>query len=326
MSLESMKARITYNGGAAQQDRMIKDKAKSLLSAIQFSYQAARFKKYPQFDCEIRGLFNPVNQTENYDTKMISVPNEAQFKVGEIFSWENTDTKWICFMEDKTELAYFRGECRRCDHKIKWIDKDRQECETLVSVIGPSAPSLRTSSSMQAKVAQDFPNANLVMLVQDNERNAGFFHRYQVFLIKGIAYHIEHIDNLSMPGIIQVMAIEHYVNKIEHDIENSVTNVWNVQPILEDEPTGYMIEGPLTTKPMFKTEYSVPLTGGQWMILENVSAPKDKLLPAKFVESDHTLKTITVYWDAITSGSFTLAYKTAQGQIYQRHILVESLM
>ena len=37
MSLESMKQRLTFHGGAAQQDRMIKDKLRSMLSATKYS-------------------------------------------------------------------------------------------------------------------------------------------------------------------------------------------------------------------------------------------------------------------------------------------------
>lgn len=38
MSLESMKKRLDFHGGAAQQDRMIKDKLRSMLSATKYSY------------------------------------------------------------------------------------------------------------------------------------------------------------------------------------------------------------------------------------------------------------------------------------------------
>lgn len=326
MSLESMKQRIQYYGGAAQQDRMIKDKARSMFSATKYSYQSARFSKYPKHCDETIGLFNPVTQNENFDTKMVSVPWEACYHVGEVFKWHNTDTYWICFLQDKTELAYFRGQCRRCDYKISWVSQEKEVINTLASVIGPTVPSLRTSSSMQAKVAQDFPNANLQILVPENEENKKFFGRYQKFFIKGITYIVEEVDNISMPGVIQLNATEHYTNDIEDDTEENLRNAWNVQPIMESSPTDYAIQGPSVVKPGFETEYTSIYDGGRWLIVENEGVSDFKMLPAKFVENDHTLKTVHVYWDSAKSGQYTLGYELPNGKLYQRHILVESLL
>lgn len=140
MSLESMKRRLAFHGGAAQQDRMIKDKLRSMLSATKYSYQAAHFTKYPEMTDTVIGLFNPVTQTMDYDTKLISTPFESGYHVGDIFKWENTGTYWICFTQDRTELAYFRGQCRRCDYKVQWVNGDREVLETYLSVIGPTNP------------------------------------------------------------------------------------------------------------------------------------------------------------------------------------------
>lgn len=326
MSYESMKRRLTYQGGSAQQDRMIKDKLRSMLSATKYSYQAARFSEYPNANGECRGLFSPVTQNENFDTKMVSVSYESNFKVGSIFKWENTDTLWIVFLQDKTELAYFRGECRRCDYKVNWVDGDRQLQESLLSVIGPSVPTLRTSSSMQAKVAEDFPNANLKIIVQDNDINRGFFRRYQTFLIQGIAYKIEELDYLSMPGVIQFTATEHYVNKMEDDVEENIRNAWNVQPVVPTHLTDYMIDGPSTVKPYYEAEFEALTTGGQWVIVENMHRTDGKGIPTKFIEYDNTQKKIHVMWDSPKSGGYTIGYTAANGQIYQRYVVVESMM
>lgn len=326
MSLEAMKARIGYRGGALQQDRMIKDKLRSMLSATKYSYQAARFAKYPELSTEVVGLFNPVAQNEDYDTKMVSTPFDSNYKVGDIFNWRNTDTFWIIFLQDKTELAYFKGRCRRCDYKVQWVDGDREVQETLISVIGPSVPTLRTSSSMQAKVAEDFPNANLKIMVPDNERNSAYFHRYQHFLLKGTTYIIEELDNLSMPGIIQMSATEHYTNKIEDDVEENLTNAWNILPVIPNHPTDYAIDGPNTVKPQFKAQFDAIIAGGQWIIVENQNREPNKLLPAKFVELDQFQKTVHVYWDSMKSGQYTIGYLLPDGTLYQKHVLVESLM
>lgn len=326
MSLEIMRNRLNYHGGASQQSRMIKDKLRSMLSAIKYSYQSAVFSQYPDLKVESTGLFGPVNQTEDYDTKLISTDFNNEFTTGTIFNWRNTNTFWIVFLQDKTELAYFRGHCRRCDYKIQWVDGNREVQETLVSVIGPSVPTLRTSSSMQAKVAEDFPNAGLKILMPDNEKNARFFYRYQHFLLKGVAYIIEEVDNLSMPGIIQLHATEHYADKVTDDVENSLTNAWNILPVVPEYTTDYAIEGPNTVKPQFKAKFEAIMSGGRWIIVENENQDSKKSLPAKFVEFDQSQKEIHVYWDSMKSGQYTLGYLLPDGTLYQKHILVESLM
>ncbi|NLV87670.1 MAG: hypothetical protein GX025_10730, partial [Clostridiales bacterium] len=249
MSLESMKRRLAHAGGDNPQDRMINNKLRSMLAATRYSYQAAKFQIWAEQECpDFIGLFNPVALNENFDTKMISTAFENNVRVGTYFHWKNTDTYWICFTQDKTELAYFRGECRQCNFKIQWVDGDKRLMETLVSIIRPSATEIRRSSSMQAKITEDFPNANLKMLVQDNPINRAFFTRYQKFLIQNTAYVIEQVDRMSMPGVIQLQAIEHYANLIEDDIEQNITNAWNVQPIIPEHPTEFAIDGPSAVK------------------------------------------------------------------------------
>lgn len=325
MSLEAMKNRLIYNGGASPQSRMIKDKLRSMLSAIKTSYQSAIFSQYPSLKVEDKGLFNPITQNEDYDTKMISTDFDNNYSPGVTFVWKNTDTYWIVFLQDKTELAYFRGECRRCDYKIQWVDGNREVQETLASVIGPSATLLKTSDVSQANAATDAPNAGIKILVPDNERNARFFCRYQKFLLKRVTYIIEEVDNLSMPGVIQLNANENYSNPITDDVENNLSNAWNIVPVVPTQPTDYAIDGPRTIKPQFRAEFESIISGGRWIIVENNNTNK-KPLPAKFVENDHTQKTITVYWDSMKSGNFTIGYLMPSGQLYQRNVLVESFM
>jgi hypothetical protein len=180
---------------------------------------------------------------------------------------------------------------------------------------------------MQAKVGQDFPNAVLKIMVQDDEKNRLFFHRYNTFLIDGIAYIIEQMDYLSMPGVIQFNATEHYTNLIEDDVEENIRNAWNVQPIVPSHPTAFMIEGPSTVKPYFEATFNTLTSGGHWVIVENMNlAPRQQPNPAQFVDADHTQRTIRVMWDDARSGSYTIGYIAGNGQIYQRHIVVQSLM
>jgi hypothetical protein len=172
-----MNRRLQWLGGAEQEDRMIKEKLRSLQDALYYSYQGAKISNYHTGE-EARALINPVSETQDYDTKLFSVENKYKYKVGSLFNWNNTRSTWIVFLQDRTELAYFRGRVRRCDHKVRWVDSEKKLNETPISVIGPGTNELRTSSSMQAKAAEDFPNAKLIMLVPDTPKHRAYFHRY----------------------------------------------------------------------------------------------------------------------------------------------------
>ena len=328
MGLESMKSRLIYQGGAEQQNRMIQDKLKSMLSATKYSYQAAKFKEWSANPKkEVAGLFNPISKNENFDTRMISVEFNKGFQVGTYFEHINTNTYWIVFLQNIGELAYFQGECRRCNWSISWVDGDQVRLETLASVIGPSATQLRTSSSMQAKVSEDFPNANLKILIQDNPDNRVFFTRYQTFILDNTAYIIEHIDRLSMPGVIQMQATEHYSNLIEDDVEENIRNAWNIQPIIPQHITDFAIDGPLTVKPQFEATFTTPYNGGHWVIVENMNLPLGRAgLPAVFLGDSITEQSITVVWNTMKSGLYTIGYIMPDGMLYQRSVLVESLI
>lgn len=319
-----MKRRINYYGGAAQQDRMIRDRLWTLMRATKHSYQAARFNRYPEYEKEVVGVFNPVTVNQDYDTKMISTPFDSGYKVGDVFRWENTQTLWIIYNQNLTELAYFRGSTRRCNYMVRWVNGERELCETPISVIGPSMPD--HTRMINGMMAGSFivPSGNLLCLVTDNQKNRGYFHDDQTFIILGISYRVTNIDRLSMPGVIQIHATEYTTNMIEDDVEEDIRNAWNIQPIIPEHQSEYGIEGPVSVKPYEEAEFTAIVKGGTWFIAENREG--GKRLPAKFVEYDCSQKVVHVYWDAPQRGGYTLLYELPDGTRYERYILVESLM
>ena len=48
--------------------------------------------------------------------KIISIGFEHDFKTGDVFEWCNTGTYWLIYLQDLTELAYFRGDIRKCSY------------------------------------------------------------------------------------------------------------------------------------------------------------------------------------------------------------------
>lgn len=125
---------------------MIRDKRKSLNRALLYSYQAAFVKKIYQFgeeppmghenDLE-RALINPDKLKMDYDDKILSIGFESGFKPGDVFEWCNTGSKWIIRLQDLDELAYFRGDIRRCDYEIAWEDSEGNVQRTYAAIRGP---------------------------------------------------------------------------------------------------------------------------------------------------------------------------------------------
>jgi hypothetical protein len=91
-----------------------------------YSYQGAYVKKYypdymNDFQAETtRALINRNKLSQDYDDKIISIGFEEEFKVGDIFEWVDTNTYWLIYLQETTELAYFRGNIRKCTYQISW--------------------------------------------------------------------------------------------------------------------------------------------------------------------------------------------------------------
>jgi hypothetical protein len=100
---------------------MIKDKRRSLDHAVWYSYQAAEVVRVDAENRKpIRALINPNKLKQDYDDKILSLGHEYGFKTGDVFEWIGTKTYWIIYLQDLTELAYFRGDIRKCAYQIAW--------------------------------------------------------------------------------------------------------------------------------------------------------------------------------------------------------------
>ena len=96
--------RFHQAGGNRQQERMIKDKRRSLDHAVWNSYQAAEIVKTDAEDRKpFRALINPNKLKQDYDDKILSVRHEYQVAPGTVFEWLGTHTNWIVYLQDLTQ-------------------------------------------------------------------------------------------------------------------------------------------------------------------------------------------------------------------------------
>ena len=330
--------RLSAKGGYPQQDRMIQDKRRSLDKATLYSYQGALIKKQlydfqPAMDgvreeSPIRALINPNKLKQDYDDKIVSVGFEHGFKTGDIFEWCNTGTYWLIYLQDLTELAYFRGDIRKCSYEIEWDDENGRQ-RTYIALRGPVETKI--DYIQKHGISVDNPNHSLHILMPKTTASLKRFKRYSKFylqdLVEGednICWRVEAIDSFSTPGILEITAVEYYSNEHEDDIENGKVGALITKPIDPNIGTKgeFIIMGETFIKP--KKEYIYYIDGpqkGQWYLSKKVPVLKEEFKDQKGRNA------IKIKWDSSYSGQFDLWFGDENGPIedYKKTIIIESL-
>lgn len=328
-NLEMMRKRLEWQGGIHQEDRMIKDKLRTLQRALKYSYQACTIEMAQPFskvldadpaaiDPEmgvfqpVRALINPDKVKQDYDDKIISLEYRHGFGPGDVFEWKKTGSFWLIYLEEQTEDAYFRGEIRRCRYKIKFKDEEGNWCETWAAIRGPVETAIDSIQKNQVRI--DMPNLSLNILIPQNEKTLLAFDRYKEFLFAGRCWKVEAPDTISMKNIIEINAGEDYVNLDTDDVVNEMKDGLVIEPF-EPEVSEDDIQGETFIKPLIAEIYSINQNGGIWSVLE-------KDAPVRICKkSDNSIE---LTWCKSTQGQFTLVW-TKDIESLEKTIVVESL-
>lgn len=309
----NMSTRLTQMGGFPQQNRMILGKFRSLKRALDASYQGAFITPVDADEIEqpedaIKALINPNKLKQDYDDKILSVSYEYGLEPGTVFKWINTNSYWIIYLQDLDELAYFRGDIRRCRYTIKWKDDEQQEHSVYVALTGPEET--RIDNIQKQNISVDVPNHSINFLVTRNEDTLAFFTRYRELYLQedqSICWRIETLDSLSMPGIIQVTAVEYYRNP-QAD-EDGIVDDQLLVPLGNEDESG--IRGDVSIKPKKEYMYITDQEISEWKI-------KEEKMPIKLTVIDS--ETVVIKWLANYGGEFTLVADSLE-----KRITVESL-
>lgn len=311
--VQDQSLRLHQLGGSRQQERMIKDKRRSLDHAVWYSYQAAEVIKTDAEDrTPVRALINPNKLKADYDDKILSVGHEYDFSVGTVFEWLGTKTYWLVYLQDLTELAYFRGDIRKCTYQIAWEDEEGLH-STYAAVRGP----VETKINFIQKhgISVDTPNHSLSILMPQTEAAVKYFKRYNKFYLQGddTCWRVEATDWISTPGILEVIAVEYYANENEDDIDAGIVGglIEEIKDPNEDEFMDIIGE----TFIKIKNEYHYTFDGSlseKWTV--------DKKYPVELKVDPKDPRNVSLKWNSSFSGQFDLYY----GQ-YKKTIIVESL-
>lgn len=316
-NLDLMKARLNWRGGN-QEQRMIKDKWRTLQKTFLYSYQACDVQKVGEEEIH-RALINPDKNKTDYDDKILSINYDSGFAAGDIFKWVGTNTYWLVYLQELTEDAYFRSEIRRCKYQIKWGDGESIQ-STWAYIRGP----VETKINFIQKngISLDVPNWSLNIYMPKNEHTEKEFKRYDRFMFDDKVWEVQVVDGVSQIGILEVVALEYYANELLDDKDRDITDGWKIVPVDEEgtpiEDLVSEIQGDTFIKPLEEVIYRCGEPGsepGTWSVKE---AKRPLILTP---ENDSSVK---LQWTAMLSGQFTLQYTTSSGTI-EKIIVVESL-
>lgn len=312
--VDHQEARLQQQGGNRQQERMIKDKRRSLDRAVWHSYQAAEIIKVGATDREpARALINPNQLKQDYDDKIVSVGFEYGLEVGSVFEWVGTNTYWLVYLQDLTELAYFRGDIRKCTYQISW-ELNGERFNTYAAIRGPVETKI--NSAVKHDFVLDTPNYSLSILLPQNEETLGYFKRYSKFYLQGsdICWRVEAIDSFSNPGILEVVALEYYANEDEDDIDAGIVGglIEEIKDPNEDKIEQIIGETFIKVKKTYKY-YFDGIKSASWYV--------DKKYPVILNVDPNDPRNVSLKWDSSYCGQFDLYY----GDQIFKTIIVESL-
>lgn len=320
--LRDQATHLKYNGGFKQQERMIHDKRRSLDKALMYSYQGANILKIIDNvkTSPVRALINPNKLKMDYDDKILSVGFEHGFKPGDVFKWLDTDTYWIIYLQELSELAYFRADIRKCSHMISYTDENGTHT-THAAIRGPVETKI--NSIQKYGISVDNPNYSLNILIPKTKENLEFFRRYSKFYFSNleegspdICWRVEAVNWISMPGVIEVVAVEYYKNEMEDRVEldgdTPTIEAFALRKPPQDKGE-LMIAGEDEIRPKQEYKYTASaLNAKEWSVLQGV--------PVKLRVDSEDPKVCYVTWMSGFSGQFDLYFGKNK-----KHIIVGSL-
>ncbi len=259
MSVKTLAARLQYNGGD-QLGRMKMNKLRSFRMALKNNYNSRTIvvPNKTAWQCLINSEASGLKS--DYDKKKLSVEFESGLQPGDVFQCVDDGTYWMVYLPMLTEIAYLRSEILRCRYTL---DVDGQTYHIYWQ--GPT----ETDASWYQKqgIEYDEPNMSGTIYIKKDERTIDFFHRFTKLKIDGHKWEVHVIDEITVPGIIELEIREFYDDPLE---DLPVVNVEGCHEIagrenVEQNGTyGYMIRDSY-----FNPDFSWRVEGNQRVEIES---------------------------------------------------------
>ena len=315
--LENLQTRLQYKGGEKQLDRMKHSKVNTLKRALLYSYQSqtAILSDGREFRC----LINK-DKTKIYsDDKIISIPfddiclNEKELtgvpigkyktsegtqiigmKPGDVFTWKETNTDWIVYLQRLEETAYFRAEIRNCNYTL---DVDGKTYKVFARKKALSEIPWHTSKD----ISWNDLDYSLEMYLTKDDITKNRYKRFDIIELDDRPWEVQAVDAMSVNGIVMVALKEYYRNSIEKAIEEENAEV----PTPEVDTRLPHITGDTEVYPYDTKVYTINgITGGSW----SLDSKKAKIV-------SQTEESVTIEVTTGRSGEFELKYIKEDNEI-----------
>lgn len=316
--LDNLKTRLQYHGGN-QEERMIKDKDRSLRRALLYSYQAETIT-LPD-GREVRSLINPNRKDLDADQKILSVPfkcislnkprgtgeEEVGLQGGDVFYWNRMSNRWILYLVRAEEEAYLRADIRRCYEDPVEINGE----DYYFYFKGPSETDIdwKTNSGV---AAYNGLNYSAIVYIKKDENTLEYFKRFTKMTIDGRNWEVQTVNRYGGDGVLVLYLEEYFSNKYENIPEPADTQ--EEENLVENAP---IIIGNALVKPYDVESYFVENVNGNgtWTI--------DNPKKAKIVQNDGVSIRVSIITGK--SGSFTLTYTEDGCDPLTLEVIIQSL-
>lgn len=193
---QEYKNRVNYKGSSKREyvNTKVVESINSLINDSQYG-----------FTIEVNGKKHDVailstTSTQDYEKANIIAHNEVGLNRGSLFKWN--DEYWIILQKMfRPEQPGFNGNAYRCTGTIKWIDDDGRlhEKQGYIS-------SGRTTNSLTYTPDVNYKYDNIIKHGTDWSMIAAvqydpLLHEEMRFIIKGKAYRVTNIDNVSIDNV-----------------------------------------------------------------------------------------------------------------------------
>lgn len=308
--LENLQTRLQYKGGEKQLDRMKHSKVNTLKRALLYSYQSqtAILSDGREFRC----LINK-DKTKIYsDDKVISIPfediclNEKELtgvpigkyktsegtqiigmKPGDVFTWKETNTDWIVYLQRLEETAYFRAEIRNCKYTLD-IDGKTYKVFARKKALGEIP--WHTSK----EISWNDLDYSLEMYLTKDDITKNKYKRFDIIELDDRPWEVQAVDAMSVDGIVMVALKEYYRNSIEEAVKEEQAEI----PTPEVDTRLPHITGDTEVYPYDTKVYTINgITGGSW----SLDSKKAKIV-------SQTEESVTIEVTTGRSGEFELKY------------------
>ena len=182
----------------------VRESIDSLVDESQYGFTITLLTKDPNTKEEIRNDYDvailSTKSTQDYERANIIAHNEVGLDRGSLFEWN--EEKWIILQKMfRPEQPGFNGYAYRCTGALKWIDKDGR-----LQVRPGYISSGRTTNSLTYTPDVNYKMDNILLHDTDWSMIAAIqqdftIHNEMRFIIKGKAYRVTNIDNVSIDNV-----------------------------------------------------------------------------------------------------------------------------